>query len=143
MTASALGATSPVSFSLTNTAASTDHTWPVSSGSAVVWGSQTAALVVPSSSGGLLLPSGRQTDLPWLGIDVLQITLSQAEALTASDITIRSARGIKYQAVGVSASGTNYAIFLSRAMNAADRITITIAGAGLDDLHRPAQRPAG
>ena len=131
VTASVLGTSSPASFSLTNVAAVTPVTVASVTGVAVVWGSQIASLVVPSSSGGLLLPSGRHTDIPWLGINVLQITLSQPEALTTSNITLRSARGIKYQAVGVSNNGTSYVVFLSRAMTASDRITLTIAGAGL------------
>ncbi len=131
VTASALGATSTASFSLTNTASTPIITEATVTGVSVLWGSQIAALVVPSSSGGLLVPSGRQTDLPWLGIDVLQITLSQAEPLNTSDVVLRSARGIRYQVVGLSANGDSYAVFLSRAINASDRITLVIAGADI------------
>jgi hypothetical protein len=133
VTASVLGSTSPVSFSLTNIASVVPPiiTSATVTGINVVWGSQTAALVVPSTSGGLLLPSGRVTDIPWLGIDVIQITLSQAETFTTSDITLRSARGLRYQPVGISTNGTSYAVFLSRAMTASDRITLTISGANI------------
>ena len=34
-----------------------------------------------TASSGVLLPAGRKTDLPWYGINKLQITLSQAESL--------------------------------------------------------------
>ena len=44
---------------------------------AVGWGTQTAALQT-AADGLRLLPAGRNTDLPWLGINQLQITLSQA-----------------------------------------------------------------
>ena len=43
----------------------------------VEWGSQSAALQT-AADGLRLLPQGRTTDLPWLGIDSLQVTLSQA-----------------------------------------------------------------
>jgi hypothetical protein len=132
VTASVLGTSSPASFSLTNVAAVTPPvTAATVTGISVLWGSQSAALVIPSTTGGALLPAGRVTDIPWLGIDVLQITLSKAETLTASDIALYSARGIKYQVVGVSSNGTSYALFLSRAINASDRITLAIAGSGI------------
>jgi hypothetical protein len=131
VTASVLGTSTPASFALTNIATVTPVTVASVTGVAVLWGRQIASLVVPSSSGGLLLPAGRVTDLPWLGIDVIQITLSQAETLTSSDIALRSARGIKYKVVGISSNGTSYALFLSRAINAADRITLTITATDL------------
>ena len=43
---------------------------------AVGWGTQTAALQT-ASDGLRLLPAGRNTDLPWLGIDQVELTLTQ------------------------------------------------------------------
>ncbi len=131
VTASILGTTSPVAFSLTNHASGTTGSTAIISGVGVIWGTQTAALVLPAAAGGLLLPAGRATDLPWLGIQVFQITLSQSETLTTSDFTFTSARGIRYRAAGLSGSGTNYTIFLSRPIKTSDRVTIKIAGTGL------------
>ncbi len=94
---------------------------------AVDWGTQSAALQT-AADGLRLLPAGRQTDLPWLGINALQITLSQPEALTAGDITIASAIGVNYGPVTVSGSGTSYTIALAQPIDAPDRVTITIVG---------------
>ena len=49
---------------------------------AVTWGTQTATLQT-AADGLRLLPAGRTTDIPWLGIDKLPITLSQAYTLSA------------------------------------------------------------
>ena len=66
-------------------------------GFAVSWGtSGTAALNLPATPGGLILPTGRKTDLSWLDIDQLTITLGAAEILTDSDITISSAIHANY-----------------------------------------------
>ena len=54
---------------------------------AVGWGSQTATLQT-ASDGLRLLPAGRNTDMPWLGIKQVQITLSQAATLTSGDVTV-------------------------------------------------------
>ena len=60
----------PSSFALTNTPASL-------AGFAVSWGTAgNAALNLPASAGGLILPAGRKTDLPWLGIDQFTLTLN-------------------------------------------------------------------
>ena len=48
----------------------------------VGWGTQTASLQT-AADGMRLLPAGRNTDLPWLGINQLQLTLGQAQSLTA------------------------------------------------------------
>ncbi len=39
--------------------------------------------------GGLLLPPGRTTDLPWLRIDELQVGFSLPEPVTAGDVDQR------------------------------------------------------
>jgi hypothetical protein len=92
---------------------------------AVDWGSRTAALET-GSDGMSLLPAGRNTDMPWLGITRVQITLSQAATLAAGDVTVTSASGISYGPVTVSGSGTSYTITLAHSIDAADRVTITI-----------------
>ena len=92
---------------------------------AVGWGTQTATLQT-ASDGLRLLPAGRNTDMPWLGIDRVQLTLTQAETLAAGDITVIGSSGTNYGPVTVSGSGTSYTITLAQPINAADRVTITI-----------------
>jgi hypothetical protein len=93
---------------------------------AVDWGTQTAALQT-ASDGMRLLPAGRNTDLPWIGIDKLQITLSQSATLSAGDVKAMGSSGRNYGPVTVSGSGKSYTITLAQPINAADRVTITIA----------------
>ena len=78
-----------------------------------------------------LLPAGRNTDLPWLGIDSLQFTLDGPEPLTASEVTIQGLRGINYGPATITGSGTTYTITFARPIEKADRVTITIAGPGI------------
>ncbi|MGO9813478.1 MAG: choice-of-anchor Q domain-containing protein [Isosphaeraceae bacterium] len=102
---------------------------------AVGWGTQTAALQT-ASDGLRLLPAGRNTDLPWLGIDRVQLTLSQAATLAAGDITVIGSSGTNYGPVTVSGSGSSYTITLAQPINAADRVTITIGNAILATFTR-------
>ena len=102
---------------------------------AVTWGTQTAPLQT-AADGLRLLPQGRTTDLPWLGIDSLQVTLSQAQTLTPADVTVNSAIGVNYGPVTVSGSGTSYTITLAQPINAADRVTITIVNPGVSMFNR-------
>jgi hypothetical protein len=92
---------------------------------AVGWGTQTDSLQT-AADGLRLLPSGRNTDMPWLGIDVIDLTLTQAETLSASNVTISSAIGANYGPITVSGSGTSYTITLAQPINKADRLTISI-----------------
>ena len=101
----------------------------------VTWGTQTAALVT-AADGLRLLPAGRNIDLPWLGIDQLPITLSQAYPLTAGDIFISSAIGVNYGPVTVSGSGTNYTITLAQPINAADLVTLIVDNPGVSAFYR-------
>ncbi len=101
----------------------------------VGWGTQTASLQT-AADGLRLLPAGRNTDLPWLGINRLQVTLSQAYTLTASDVTVNSAIGVSYGPVTVSGSGISYMITLAQPMNAADQVTITIVNPGVSIFNR-------
>ena len=102
---------------------------------AVGWRTQTAAL--QTASGGVrLLPAGRNTDLPWLGISQVQITLGQAATLAAGDISAIGSSGTNYGPVTVSGSGMSYTITLAQPINAADRVTITISNATIANFTR-------
>ena len=71
--------------SVATTAALLTVVQPVTVTSAAVqWGTQLSPPLVTQSDGVRLLPAGRSTDFPWLGIDQVPITLSQATALTAA-----------------------------------------------------------
>jgi hypothetical protein len=102
---------------------------------AVGWGTQTASLQT-AADGQRLLPAGRTTDLPWLGINQLRLTLSQSQSLTPADVTVNRAIGVRYGPVTVSGSGTSYTITLARPINAADRLTITIVNPGISMFNR-------
>jgi len=102
---------------------------------AVGWGTQTAALQT-AADGLRLLPAGRNTDLPWLGIDQVQLTLTQAAPLATGDISVIGSSGTNYGPVTVTGSGTSYTITLAQPINAADRVTITIG----NDLIAPFTR---
>ena len=116
--------------SATTTAASLTVSQAAVTGTSVSWGSVgTAALGLPAAPGGLLLPAGRKTDLPWLGIDQIGITLNAPEVLAASDVTLTSAIGAQYGPVTVGGSGTSYTITLAAPINLADRVGLTIGNA--------------
>jgi hypothetical protein len=82
------------------------------------------------------MPDGRSTDIPWLGIYQLPITLSQAYSLTAGDVFVSSAIGVNYGPVTVSGSGTNYTITLAQPINAADLVTLIIDNPGVSVFYR-------
>jgi hypothetical protein len=96
----------------------------------VGWGIQTDALET-AADGLRLLPASRNTDLPWLGIDKLMITLNEPQMLTAGEVSVFGITGVNYGPVSVSGSGTSYAISFARPIEKADRVTVTIAGAGI------------
>jgi hypothetical protein len=102
----------------------------------VGWGTSGSATLQASSDGLRLLPAGRTTDLPWLGIKQVQINLSQAATLTAADIAITSANLIDYGSITLSGSGTSYTITLGQAITQADRVTITIGNALIASFSR-------
>jgi hypothetical protein len=103
---------------------------------AVVWGTQISPPLVTQSDGLRLLPAGRSTDFPWLGIDQVPITLSQAATLTATDVTVSSDVGVNYGPVMISGSGTSYTITLAQPITVADRVTITIGNATIATFTR-------
>ena len=102
----------------------------------VTWGTAGTATLLTNADGLRLLPSGRNTDMPWLGIKTLSITLSQVEALSASDVTVTGINIANYGPVTISGSGTNYTITLAQPINAADRVTVTIGNAGIATFTR-------
>ena len=108
---------------------------PLSDTVAVGWGTQTAVLQT-AADGLRLLPAGRNTDMPWLGINRLALTLGQSQTLTPDDVTLNSAIGTNYGPVTVSGSGTSYTITLAQPINAGDRITMTIVNPGVSMFNR-------
>jgi hypothetical protein len=95
-------------------------------------GSGYAALSL-ASDGLRLLPTGRNTDIPWMGINSLTIVPNHPTVpltLLPSDITVKGANGVDYGPVAVSGvSGT--IITLAQPINGADRVTITINNAAI------------
>ena len=67
----------------------------------ISWGSRGTATLLTNADGLRLLPAGRNTDLPWLGIDKLTITLSQAEPLSAADVLVTGVAGGNYGPVSL------------------------------------------
>ena len=130
VSASAHGVATPAVFDLSNLASAVSVT-AVSVG----WGTQTAAIQT-AADGIRLLPAGRNTDLPWLGIDKVSITLSQAATLTAADVTVTGITFANYGPVTISGSGTSYTITLAQPIDKADRVTITISSATLATFTR-------
>ncbi len=102
----------------------------------VSWGTSGAATLQTNADGLRLLPSGRNTDLPWSGINRLSITLSQPETLSASDVAVTGINVASYGAVTLSGSGTSYTITLGQPISAADRVTITIGNASISTFTR-------
>ena len=101
----------------------------------VQWGSQTAHLQT-ASDGVRLLPAGRTTDLPWDDINKIAITLDQAAALSAGDVSVSGISGGNYGPVTVTGSGTSYVITLAKAVTATDRVTLTITNAQIATFTR-------
>jgi hypothetical protein len=101
----------------------------------VAWGTQGVA-ALSTDDGTRLLPAGRKTDLPWLGINRITITLSAPESLSPSDVTVTSAIGASYGPVTIAGSGTNFTITLALPITAADRVTVSIANAGISAFTR-------
>jgi hypothetical protein len=103
----------------------------------VDWGSVGTAALQTAADGLRLLPAGRNLDLPWSGINKLQVTFSEPENLTASDATITSARGVNYGPVTITGSGESFTITLAQPILKADRVTIVMANAGIAQfVHR-------
>ena len=95
------------------------------------WGSLTSGALVTQGDGLRLLPSGRSTDIPWLNINKINITLSSSATLSPSDITVTGVNVANYGPVTISGSGTSYTITLATAIASADRVTVTIGSASI------------
>jgi hypothetical protein len=119
-----------VSLSVQNVAATVSGTVGVS------WGTAGTASLQTNADGLRLLPAGRTTDLPWLGINKVAITLSQPEALSASDVSVTGINIANYGTVTISGSGTSYTITFAQPINAADRVTVTIGNANIATFTR-------
>ena len=100
------------------------------------WGTTGTATLQTAADGLRLLPAGRKTDLPWYGINKLQITLTQAASLSPSDVAVAGINVANYGPVMISGSGTNYTITLAQAIAGADRVTLTIGNAGISTFTR-------
>ncbi|HWY87819.1 MAG TPA: hypothetical protein VNX28_13900, partial [Gemmataceae bacterium] len=101
----------------------------------VEWGTQSMA-VQTTADGLRLLPTGRNTDMPWTNINAISITLSQPETLSPGDVTATGITVANYGPVTISGSGTSYTITLAQAITKADRVTISIGNAGITNFTR-------
>jgi hypothetical protein len=147
----------PVSHSFTSTGPFTVQVWSVVNGVAgvvtssqvtisavtvtvtgesVAWGAAGSVALQTASDGLRLLPAGRKTDLPWVGISRIGITLSGAATLSPSDVSVTGVIVANYGPVTIRGSGTNYTITLARPIAAADRLTITIGNASITTFTR-------
>ena len=102
----------------------------------VSWGTAGTAALQTAADGLRLLPAGRNTDLPWLGINKLAITLSTPESLSPADVSVTGLTVANYGPVTISGSGTSYTITLAQPINAADRVTVTIGNANITTFTR-------
>ena len=103
---------------------------------AAQWGTAGTAALVTAADGLRLLPAGRTTDLPWLSISRLTLTLSAPEALSAADVTITGINVANYGPVNVSGSGATYTVTLAQPIGKADRVTLTVGNAGITTYTR-------
>ena len=101
------------------------------SSTSVGWGTQTANLV--DAGNGRLLPAGRTTSIPWLGINKITLTLDQSiTSLAASNVTLKSAAGFTYSVASVTGSGTTWTINLAgTGLANADKVTVTVGNSNL------------
>jgi Dockerin type I domain len=95
----------------------------------VSWGTSGSAALELAGDGLRLLPAGRTTDLSWLNINKIAITLDQATTLSESDLSVTGIAVANYGPVSISGSGTTYAITLHQPIATADRVTVTIGNA--------------
>ena len=100
------------------------------------WGTNGSSALQTAADGLRLLPAGRTTDLPWYGINKLQVTLSNPEALSPGDVSVTGITVANYGPVTISGSGTSYTITFAQAIVTADRGTVTIGNAGIATFTR-------
>jgi hypothetical protein len=101
----------------------------------ISFGTENAALLT-QPDGLRLLPAGRTTDIPWLGVNKIQITLSAAATLSPSDVSVTGITVANYGPVSITGSGTNYTITLAQPISHADRVTFTIGNAQITTFTR-------
>ena len=97
----------------------------------VHWGTAGTASLQTTDDGLRLLPAGRNNDLPWYGIDSLQITFDEPVALTSAEVSLTEAKGTNYGPATITGSGETYTIMLSQPIDRPDRVTIMTAGTGI------------
>jgi hypothetical protein len=115
----------------------------------VGWGTSGSASLFTASDGLRLLPAGRQNDLPWANIQTMTVTLSQAEPLSPSDVSVTGLTVANYGPVTItpvskgtltpgsaSSGATTYLITLARPIALADRVTLTIGNAEITQYTR-------
>src|SRR5205807_2690518 len=100
------------------------------------WGTAgSSALVdVVHAGGTLLLPSPRNTDLPWYNVNRLQVALSTAAPLAPSDVSLTGITVANYGPVTVSpnsGSNTTYTITFAQGVTVADALTLTIGNSSI------------
>ncbi|HKI17600.1 MAG TPA: dockerin type I repeat-containing protein, partial [Isosphaeraceae bacterium] len=100
----------------------------------VSWGSADSSTLQTAADGLRLLPAGRKTDLPWAGINRIQITLDFAATLLPGDVSVTGVSN--YGPVTIAGSGSTYTITLAKSINAADRVTITISNSQIQSYTR-------
>ncbi len=109
-------------------------------GVSVGWGNVgKSGPLVTQADGVRLLPAGRHTDMPWLDIDVITITLSAFVALTPADITVNGINVVDYGPVSVgliSATSPIYGVGLAQPIAGPDRVTLTISSPGITTFTR-------
>jgi hypothetical protein len=105
-------------------------------GISVSWGLATSGPLVTQPDGIRLLPAGRTTDFPWLGIDELTVTFSAPVSLTAADITVLGINVGDYGPVTVGIGSTTIDIFLAVPIAVPDRVTVTISNPAITTYTR-------
>jgi Dockerin type I domain len=93
----------------------------------VGWGTVGVEPLQIPSNGINQLPAGRKNDLPWYGIDMLEVSFTQPVVLTAADETLEDARGIHYGPVTITGMGTSYTVMFAQPIDKADRVTLSIS----------------
>jgi hypothetical protein len=91
------------------------------------WGTDGDASLQTDADGVTLVPVGRKHDLPWYGIDSLQVTFDQPVVLSAADVTLSSAIGVDYGPVTVTGMGTSYTVMFGKPIDKADRVMVSIS----------------
>ena len=100
------------------------------------WGTKGSSALQTAADGLRLLPAGRTTDLPWYGINKLQVALSNPAALSPGDVSVTGITVANYGPVTISGSGTSYTITFAQAIVTADRVTVTIGNARIATFTR-------